>query len=66
VVAAAIRALRLKHHPDKGGDPSRLRKIEKAVSCVRNGTDLEPEPFDGRALREQLRDVFGRLRVRRK
>jgi curved DNA-binding protein CbpA len=63
VVEAAIRVLRLKHHPDKGGSPDALRKIEKAVRSVRTGEPYVAERPDGRRLRGQLRAVFGRLRT---
>ena len=66
VVEAAIRALRLKHHPDKGGDPDRFRKISEAVRCLRSGEPLAQDPQRNEALRSHLRAFGEMFRVRKK
>jgi hypothetical protein len=67
VLEAAIRALRLKYHPDKvGGSQDAFRKIERAAVACREGLPLARDPSENEALRERIRDAFGPLRRRKK
>jgi hypothetical protein len=60
VLEAAVRALRLKYHPDKAGSggADAFRKIEEAARCCRMGEQLVPEAPDARALRDRLRAIW--------
>jgi len=61
VVAAALRALRLKHHPDKAGPAGRARflRVQAAAYAIVAGSQVADDRPGGPALSERLRDVLG-------